>query len=680
MLKDEVLHKTNHGLHNYIWAAAIICVLILINHVGMTWLISAQQKHIALSKLGSQQRILFQETGRMAHDIMTYLGQDQPHYYLVDRLQQDLKTSLSELEETHNEIIRLADQNTLPFFPKTNIRSYYFDEPYMLNERMHTFIARIRMLASEDSRISKRRFQRWTSVDIAFAKDGLLIKGFDELMQYLYKESSDHVQILFFSLQVLNGLVIFTIAMEVLFIFKPLIAKRNRYYRELVDSRHEFRQLAHHDSLTGIANREHLNSSLYGFIKNCKVKNVSFFIALIDLDDFKSINDRHGHEVGDEVLKTVAQRLKSFCRDADFVARLGGDEFTLILMNIDDKEKIKSIMERLMLSINSPISYEQKKLVVGVSIGGAFFSDDANHPDELLRLADKAMYSSKSKGKNCFTMHSDQSASEIRLGNTIDAALTNNEYEVHYQPKVDIKTKKHLGFEALIRWNYKGSRIIYPNDFIPYLEASNQIVSITEYVFRQVLDDYKRWVKLGYEPGRIAINIPEALIIDNIEDSDFWRDTFKTEDINSWLDIEITENVFVNQNQAAIIRNLSEIQARGVKIYLDDFGTGYASLIHLRNMPVDGLKIDKSFVSYLLSDQKSDSIIHSMIELGTNLDKLVVAEGVETERQLDVLKKLKCEIVQGFLIAKPMPTSQVEKYLSEVMSDDSELLAREYGR
>lgn len=651
------------GIFHYVVGAAIICILVLINHAGMTALIGAQQRHIALSELGSNQRILFQETGRLAHAIMAELGKDAPNAYLIENYQQDLTRAADQLVGTHQSLLELARQTNLPFMPRVDVESYYFSEPYNIDQRMKEFTRRIGLFTRFPPEDLKRRFMRWRSIDIAIAKNGLLLRGFNDLMQYLNRVSREHTRILKHTLIVLNGLVILTLIMEVLFIFRPLVERRNRYHNELIKSQEEFKRLAHQDTLTGIANRQHLNAKLKQLVETHRESESSFFLALIDLDGFKSINDQYGHTAGDEVLRVIARRLAECARAHDFIARLGGDEFTMIFVNMKAKDQVVSIIERLMHGINQPIAWDDKKFFVGASIGGAFYPDDADGADALMRHADKAMYESKHGGKNRFTIYSPDAGDRSKLADELNRALKMKEFDVYYQPKISLQTGAHVGFEALIRWRHPVQGMIPPDEFIPFAEKSGHIIPITHYVLARVGKQRDRWLAGGQRPGRIALNVPEGLIAYDIEQDEFWRKVRNMKSAGDWLDIEITENVFLNHDPGTIRANLAKVQSMGIRTYFDDFGTGYASLTHLKDIPVNGLKIDRSFICDILVDKKAALIVRALTELGASMGKEVVVEGVEQKEQLEALAGLNCHTVQGYYYSVPLDARAATVYL-----------------
>lgn len=671
MVAEHNPKAPSQGILHYVVGAAIICVLILINHAGMTALIDAQQRHIALSELGSRQRILFQEAGRLTHTIMSELGKDQPSTYLIEHYQRDLTEAADQLNETHNALLELARQTRLPFLPRVDVEGYYFSEPYNIDARMEDFTRRIGLFTRFPPDELKRRFMRWRSVDIAIARNGLLLRGFNELMEQLNRVSREHARVLKHTLTVLNSLIILTLIMEVLFIFRPLVQRRNRYHSELIKSQEEFKRLAHRDTLTGIANRQHLNAKLQQLIEAHSEYQSSFFLALIDLDNFKAINDQYGHNAGDQVLRVVARRLAECARANDFIARLGGDEFTMIFVNMTAKEQVMAIVERLMQSINRPIAWDDKKFFVGVSIGGAFYPDDARDADALMRYADTAMYESKHGGKNRFTIYTDRGADQSKLADEINRALRQNEFEVYYQPKVCLRTGKHAGFEALIRWYHPERGVVAPDDFIPFAEQSGHIIPITHYVLARVQKQRERWLACGRQPGRIAINMPAGLIAYDIAEDTFWRKVRGIQSVGDWLDIEITENVFLNHDPEVIRANLTRVQSLGIRTYFDDFGTGYASLTHLKDIPVNGLKIDRSFICDILVDSKAGLIVRALTELGASMGKEVIVEGVESREQLDALAGLNCDTVQGYYYSKPLEPARATAYLERLADDDA---------
>lgn len=426
---------------------------------------------------------------------------------------------------------------------------------------------------------------------------------------------------------------------------------------------------ATHDSLTGLPNRVLMLDRLRHVLDKAKRQNTLFAIIFFDLDRFKLINDSIGHDAGDELLKTVAKRLEFMLRRTDTLARLGGDEFIVIVDNITNEVDAGVVATHLLDSFGSNFDIAGQSLSVSSSAGISVFPRDGNTIGELLRNADAAMYQAKNRGANQFQFYTAELGTQIKkrfvLENELHDAVLNNEFMIYYQPQFDITTQKISSVEALIRWNHPKRGILLPLDFIPAAEETGLIVPIGEWGLRTACEQNKKWQDAGFLPMRVAVNIS----LKQIKQFDFVPKIKEILDSTGlsphWLELEITENVLLNAIELAL-SSLPELYAMGIHITLDDFGTGTSSINYLRKIPLDRLKIDQSFISNINLNTSDEVIIQSIISLAKNLNLKIVAEGVETQKQLEFLQSNHCEEVQGFYFSKPVSTSELEVILQRV--------------
>ena len=420
---------------------------------------------------------------------------------------------------------------------------------------------------------------------------------------------------------------------------------------------------ANFDTLTGLANRNLFADRLERAIAQAKRHDKKVGLAFLDLDGFKWINDTLGHDVGDELLVEVAQRLKHAVRDQDTVARLGGDEFTLIIQEITDPQDMLAIGEKLVSVLRNPFTLGETLHHISGSIGITFFPDDGEDVQTLLKNADIAMYKAKQAGKNRFQFYARHMQIDARARLQMEADLRNaighNELSLHYQPIVDADSGELVGAEALVRWEHPERGVISPLDFVPVAEDSGLIVPIGEWVLREAARQYAVWRDKGHPPLRISINISgvqfreaglEQVLVDVLRECAIEPGR---------LIFEITESVLMDGSAetAARMRNLKNI---GIGFALDDFGTGFSSLSYLKRFPVDIVKIDRSFVNDCPDDRNDAHLVEAIINMAHSLELHVTAEGVETGAQFEFLRELGCDYLQGYLAGRPLPPEAFE--------------------
>jgi diguanylate cyclase (GGDEF)-like protein/PAS domain S-box-containing protein len=422
----------------------------------------------------------------------------------------------------------------------------------------------------------------------------------------------------------------------------------------------KIRYQATHDALTGLPNRNLLQDRLEQALLNAGRSGDMVAVAFIDLDQFKFINDSLGHQVGDELLKEVGTRLRSCMRASDTVARQGGDEFVIVLANHKDGKAVDDTIRRVIEEISAPWMAKDLELRVTCSVGVAVYPTDGNTVETLLRHADSAMYKAKEVGRNNFQYFSadlNLNATErLAMLNSLRYALANDEFVLHYQPKVNLRSGKLVGAEALVRWNRPGRGMVPPGEFIPLAEDSGLIIDIGAWVLRTACSQNMAWQMAGYPALTTSVNLsPSQLMRDDIVDVVACALT-STGLAPHLLELEITETVVMRDVDKSLDK-LVQLKKLGIRISIDDFGTGYSSLSYLKRLPVDILKIDRSFVNDIATDQDDAAIVKAVISLAHILNLDVVAEGVETEDQRCFLMQNGCDLGQGYHFSRPLPAA-----------------------
>ncbi len=425
---------------------------------------------------------------------------------------------------------------------------------------------------------------------------------------------------------------------------------------------------ASHDSLTKLPNRHMFKQCLEQEIELASEDESHVAVLFMDLDRFKYVNDNFGHSMGDKLLQAVSTRLRESLDERDIISRLGGDEFTVILPVIDDKQQVANIASKLIHALAQPYKIDGQSFVTTTSIGISMYPQDGEDVDCLIKNADTAMYQAKNQGKNTYRFYHPEMNSMLSNKYKLEAymrdALVNNEFHLHYQPKMDTYSRKISGFEALLRWEQAELGMVAPAEFIPIAEESGMILEIGEWVLEQACRQNKKWQDIGFPPVKISVN----LSVLQIKHSDIVKTVHEVLDKTGldpiWLELEITETAIM-ENKRGIVRTLKLLKKIGVSIAIDDFGTGYSSLNYLKRFPVDTLKIDRSFIQDLLMEQQDTVIATAVISMANKLGLSVVAEGVETEEQFQYLHDLHCGEVQGYLISPPIPVDQVNSLLEE---------------
>ncbi|MBC7906489.1 MAG: EAL domain-containing protein [Rhodospirillaceae bacterium] len=427
--------------------------------------------------------------------------------------------------------------------------------------------------------------------------------------------------------------------------------------------------LAYHDPLTGLPNRRLLQDRLNHAVAVAERHAQSLALIFIDVDQFKTINDSLGHEVGDTLLELVAERLVGSVRSMDTVCRWGGDEFVVMIENCQGIEDVRQVADKILSSLSGPMDLHVATIHSSVSLGISLFPQDGNEPTLLMRNADAALYEAKIAGRNRYHFFDESMNLRLRqrleMESELREALDRGQLELHYQPKFSISGKRLSGLEALVRWRHPEKGLIPPSDFIPLAEDTGLVIPIGEWVLRETCRQIKSWTAQGYDVVQVAVNLSARHVSDPKLVEQVCAIVEKENVDPTLIEIEVTETAVMKDPEQAIAL-LGLLRDKGFGIAVDDFGTGYSSLSYLGRLPITTLKIDRSFVINMENSADDAEIVRTIIAMAKALDLKLVAEGVETEQQMAFLGELSCDVIQGYFIARPLVPKMVEAWLDRV--------------
>ena len=427
------------------------------------------------------------------------------------------------------------------------------------------------------------------------------------------------------------------------------------------DAEARIEQMAYHDALTGLPNRVELSNRLEQAVQQARRHSRSLALHFIDLDRFKVVNDTLGHSAGDAMLQAVAKRLTSCLRTSDTAARISGDEFAVVQPEIAGLENAASLARKIIGTMADPFFIAGRELHMSPSIGISVFPIDSQEPEELLKNADMAMYLAKKEGRNNFQFFTPELNSQIRdrlvLEADLHSALEKREFVLHYQPQVELRSRRLTGMEALIRWQHPTRGLLPPSEFVNTAEDCGLIHGLSHWVLEEACKQNAAWQADGLPRRRVAVNISSV----NFKQGNFCQaiaQVLEATGLSSrYLELEVTETLLLQDEQ--VLQSVPVLKSMGLTLSIDDFGTGYSSLNYLRRLPVHKLKIDQSFVRGLLTNQDDAIIAKAIIDLGHALGHTVTAEGVETEQQLAYLREHRCDEGQGYLFGRPCPPTNL---------------------
>lgn len=526
-----------------------------------------------------------------------------------------------------NQILSIIDKNTLPHSEDTS-------------EQIKSLVNQIAKLAENQERLA------WSKIQ----KD--------------YIDFNTHEYTI---LQLYEALTIVFVIFLIISIY--LLLRQQNLIHQNLQQKDDLRQIAYYDSLTQIANRKSIEQSLNERIIEADKQQQIFYIALLDLDNFKNINDLLGHNAGDELLQKTAEKLSLLTQNTASLGRLGGDEFLIIFDSHIDETTVVSILDDIKNDFIHPIQIEDNPFHVAFSIGVSCYPKDISNPainprQQLTKFADIAMYEAKRLGKNQYHFYDVVLEERIQKSHQMDMeihrAINNNEFELFYQPQVDAKTQLVTGAEALIRWRHPERGLVFPSDFIEYVEQGSHTSVFGEWVIREAILQQKEWQEVG-----IDIPISVNLSVRHILDGFFYE---RVNQIIEQLDadlsklfFEITEYELIQATDMALI-DLHLLNKAGFRFHLDDFGTGYSSLSYLNELPIEAIKIDKSFIDYVEPGHAKQNLVEAIIHIGDTLEKEIIAEGVETQYQIDFLRDSGCELLQGYFYSKPIEATKFQNF------------------
>jgi diguanylate cyclase (GGDEF)-like protein len=454
---------------------------------------------------------------------------------------------------------------------------------------------------------------------------------------------------------------------ELLYVVFRDISKRKEMEIEFVNQRDMLYYKAYHDDLTGLPNRKSIMQSIEDEIEHANETGSSFALLFLDLDKLKIINDSLGHSVGDKLITLTAKRIKKTIGHENIVARLGGDEFLILLKDLNNKT-ISSQTERILGSIREEIIFDMHHLYTTASIGIVEFPKDTRDAQTLLKYADSAMYEAKEKGSNQYQFYSKEltqkAHEQVKIAKEFRRAIQKREFEVFYQPQIDIETNEMVGVEALIRWHHPEDGLISPVSFLHAIEKANLLDRLDKWVMNHAMKDVMSWYEEGLNPGKLALNISMTQLESQKWERRLLKIISRLNFNANWLELEITETEIMKHPEQVISRLIS-LQENGISIAIDDFGTGYSSLAQLKHLPFNKLKIDKVFVDDLPFSQDASVMFNTILALAKNMNIPVLAEGIETREQVNYLLAEGCQYAQGYYYSRPIPAKKLREMLIE---------------
>ncbi len=658
------------GTVTYLIALSIIAMLSLFSHYLVQNIVQKQEATARVVNQAGRQRMLSQRITRFAGEMLLPVERQS-----TPRLRQEYLAAIDNMAEVHQALVKGSARLQIPISDSIAIQQLFHQNPINLDKQVTDFIATAQQLA--DTQLSQEIRQNGL-VQLRLAANNKLLNSLDILVSQYQRESEQAV----YKLQNYNQLSLFgmllTLFLEALFIFRPLLLnlfrREQQYHQLLTEMENEISDRIHfiafHDPLTELPNRLSLLERIKTAIQAVEQSQNHLVVISIGLDRFKDINNSLGHDQGDDFLVAIANRLDTTAHEHNGVAaRITGDEFVLFLNNKVKTLDLMRILRQLKLSIIQPLELNKRTVQIGASLGIAVFPDDGVQAEELLLHANQAMRVAKTDGGNGFRFFQPtmtvNMARKMKLEQELRLAIISNQLELFYQPKIRLTTGEITGVEALIRWHHPEEGMLSPAEFIPIAEDSGLIVDLGDWVLVEALRQAAVWRKQHIMID-IAINVSvKQLLRRNVGD----RINALSEQmaINThYIQLEITENNMM-ENLPRIVEQLEQLQKNGFVIAIDDFGTGHSSLASLRDLPVNVLKIDRSFVTQAMQDDKDAQIVRAIIEMGHSLNKQIIAEGIETTEQMYLLQNFNCDEGQGYLFSKPVSARLITPLLEQHM-------------
>ncbi|TIS07167.1 MAG: EAL domain-containing protein, partial [Mesorhizobium sp.] len=672
-MSQQPVHSVSRKLillikSGYWLALLIIAAMVMASFILLQQLMAQQQHNDALLNIVSTQKALSQRIVFLASATGAAPRDKQPALVTA------LKQATGEFETNYDRLLKETGAD--PLSPSRNdpqsIEYVLFSKPFHLDYFSVGLIANgdrlVSSFASQLGMQSDGYKGGGERVGLDASVANATLSGYAALGQRISAFATERSDEMLSLHRTLFFATIGVIVLVALFIFRPMSKAILRKTHELVDARNSMAFIAVHDGLTGLHNRTFLTDHFDTLIKGAHRRRERLAVIQLDLDRFKQINDTLGHAAGDYVLVVTAQRMRDSCRASDLCARLGGDEFVMILNGAGSTEDIHALAKRIIANINEPITFQGTTIMPGASAGIAVYPVDADNAQDLLVHADLALYSAKKLGGGSFSFFSEELRRELdyrkQLEQDIRTAIAEKTFEVYFQPQVSLTSGKISGIEALVRWKHATRGMISPGEFIPVAEKCGFMPDIGRIVISKAINEAAEWDRAGIDFGRIAVNVSGT----ELREPDFDNFLFGTLEraglAPQKLSLEIVESVILDDEKTGIAAKLRHIRAAGVHLELDDFGTGYASLSHVNPNEIDRLKIDRRFVQNINENGDNTKIVRAITELARGLGISIVAEGAETEAELDSLMAIGCDQVQGYSIAFPMPQDKAREWLT----------------
>ncbi|WP_250157150.1 EAL domain-containing protein [Tianweitania aestuarii] len=633
-------------------------------------MMSEQQRDAGILQLSGEQKALSQ---RVVFLVLAATKGNGNNVNLVA----SLRSSTEAFERNYDSLLSLTGVNShsAAVQDSNSLEAVFYGQPYHLDHFSTSLAANGWRLASAIERELAQKgngsgylaSRERANVDQTVADATL--RAYDALSTRLREQAEQRRTQLMAMHRKLFLLSMATIAMIGLLVFRPMTQMIVRRTRQLVEARNEMAFAAEHDALTGLHNRAYLLANFDHYLTELRTRGERLAVLQIDLDRFKQINDTLGHAAGDMVLRRTAQRMRRACHRNEICVRMGGDEFIVLIRSPSGFSEVQETASRLLQAINRPLMFNGSSILPGASAGIAIFPDDANQSEDLIVHADLALYSAKRLGGGSSAFFSGDLRAELdhhkAFARDIRIAVADEAYSVFFQPQVDLLTGTVIGVEALARWRHPVRGTISPAIFLPVAEKSGAMADVGRIVIRKAIAQAGTWHRAGITFGRLAVNVSSA----ELREPDFERFLFGALEeaglpINR-LSLEIVESVILDDERTGIAHKLRRLRLAGIQLELDDFGTGYASLSHIDPEQIDRVKIDRRFVAGIDQHRSNAKIVRAVIDLAQALGIGVVAEGAETQIQLEALKQLGCPAVQGYGIAFPMPGQETALWLTQ---------------
>ncbi|MDF3248421.1 EAL domain-containing protein [Mesorhizobium sp. XAP4] len=660
----------------YWLALLIIAAMVIASFILLQQMMATQQHNHTLLDIVSTQKTLSQRIVFLAS--ATGAGSRDKQPALVSALKQ----ATAEFETNYDLLLDQtgADPQSPAKLDPKSIESVLFAKPFHLDYFSVGLIANgDRLISAYESQFSGNGGYKGGGerVNLDASVANATLSGYAALGQRITADADDRSEKLLALHRTLFYATIGVIILVALFIFRPMSNAILRKTHELIDARNSMAFIAVHDGLTGLHNRTFLTDHFDTLIKGTHRRRERLAVVQLDLDRFKQINDTLGHAAGDYVLVVTAQRMRDSCRASDLCVRLGGDEFVMILGGAGGTEDINMLARRILAHINEPIVFQGTTILPGASAGIAVYPIDADNAQDLLVHADLALYSAKKLGGGNFSFFSEELRRELdyrkQLEHDIKVAIAERAFQVYFQPQVSLTNGTISGIEALVRWNHAERGMIPPGEFIPVAEKCGFMPEIGRIVITKAINEAAEWNRAGIAFGRLAVNVSGTELREHDFDAFLFETLEKAGLPPQKLSLEIVESVILDDEKTGIAAKLRHIRAAGVHLELDDFGTGYASLSHVNPNEIDRLKIDRRFVQNIHENGDNSKIVRAITELARGLGISIVAEGAETEAELDSLMAIGCDQVQGYSIAFPMPHDKALEWLTARMPKKAKL-------